>query len=93
MSEHQDTFRSKASDDNYRSKHEAIFGKKEKAETGTYVMVDGKLVLKEEAPAQSGVTVISDIAEGYSPITGERIDGRLAMREHCKRHNTYYTGR
>lgn len=90
---HEDTFHTKASNEAYRVNYKKIFGDN-KVEKGRFVMVDGKIVPYEEAKTEhKGLTVISDMEEGVSPITGEVITGRRAMREHCKQHNVYYIGR
>ena len=89
---HEDKFKTGVSSKAYKENFKKIFGEGQK-ETGRFMMVDGELKPISECTKEKCVTVISDMEEGVSPITGEVISGRRAMREHCQQHNVYYTGR
>ena len=57
----------------------------------TYVLRDGKLVLKHEAKT-SVHGVIGDIEPYESMITGERIAGRRQHRDHLRDHSCIEVG-
>ena len=49
----------------------------------TYVLRDGKLVLKEKRSGGVGLQLIPDIAEAFrSPVDGSVISSRSNLREH-----------
>jgi ABC-type branched-subunit amino acid transport system ATPase component len=90
---HEDSFHSKANSEAYRENYKKIFGDT-KVEKGSFIWVDGEIVsCEEEQKSNSGITFIPEMKEGVSPVTGEVISSRRAMKEHCKRHNVYYIGR
>lgn len=51
----------------------------------TYVLRDGKLVPKDQAPPQSGVSLWSEIEPYQSPASGKWITSRRERREDLKR--------
>lgn len=92
--EHEDKFRTGASSDAYRENFKKIFGDRVKAETGRFIMNNGEIIKADDQESTTKAPyVMSDMEEGQSPITGETITGRRAMRDHCRRHNVYYSGR
>jgi len=50
-----------------------------------YVLRDGQLVPKDEAPPKGGVMIIRDLPAYKSPLGTGVIDGRAARREDLKR--------
>lgn len=51
-----------------------------------YVLRDGKLVPKTDAPARSGVMIVRDLPAYKSPLGTGVVEGRAARREELKRH-------
>ena len=70
------------------SKYKARYDKDGKA----YEWIDGGLVWVREdlrAPVEQGIStaIFGDNIRFVSPIDGTVVDGRAAMREHCRRHD------
>ncbi len=58
----------------------------------TFVWHKGRVVEKGTAQAISGPQLIVDLAPYQSVVTGEKIDGRRAHREHLRRHDLVEVG-
>lgn len=96
MTEHIDKFRTGVATDSYRENHSRIFGEKS-AKGGSWVFDEakGEFVDKASLPEKAKSNApyfMPDIGGGVSPASGEWVEGRAAMREHCKRTDTYHIG-